>query len=258
MSFRFGDPVPPGRPPLGDGGAGAGSDLLEDGRRPQRADARRNRERVLASAAELFAAGGGAVGVEDIARHAGVGVGTVCRHFENKHALLDAVLEMSYRSLLDAALEASREPDPVEALDRLVLSSGELYARHRALAERARDGGLSPRTQELQQQVWALIDQLVVDAQAAGGIRSDVGPVDVIILLAGVAQTATVLSELDPALRERHIRLVLDGLRPVARSPLPGRPLDFDDLRRLRPGTAGTAPAPRSSRPRAGGSDGTT
>src|SRR5215208_7228554 len=79
--------------------------------RPMRADARRNRERVLAAAEEVFAEGGLRAQIDEVARRAGVGVGTVCRHFPTKHALVEAVLEAMYASLLEAAERAVAEPD---------------------------------------------------------------------------------------------------------------------------------------------------
>lgn len=198
-----------------------------------RADARRNRERVLAAAEELFAAGGNAVQVEDVARRAGVGVGTVCRNFPTKDALLDATLEVSYRRMLDeaAAVRDEHADEPGSALEAVILRTSRHYARHRALAERARDGlELSPGTRAVQLELWDLLDELIVAAQDAGNLRTDVGGADLVLLLGGVARAAAVLSDHDPEVLERHVRLVLDGLRPGG-SALPGRPMTFDDLR---------------------------
>jgi hypothetical protein len=78
------------------------------------------------------------------------------------------------------------------------------------------------------------ITEIVARAQAAGALRADIGPADVAMLFSGVAHATSTLGPLEPALRERYMRIVLDGLRPVDASPLPGRPLDFAELRRVR------------------------
>jgi len=102
--------------------------------RPRRADARRNRERVLAAAAELFAEEGSKVQIEQVAHRAGVGVGTVCRNFPTKVALVDAVVTQGCELLLDEAQAALGEPDAGAALRRYFVRMAELQARHRALA----------------------------------------------------------------------------------------------------------------------------
>src|SRR5438132_10750112 len=103
--------------------------------RPQRADARRNRERVLAAAEAVFAESGGKAPVEEVARRAGVGVGTVCRNFPTKQALVEAVVGAMYETLLREAEEALADPDPARAFERFVVGLPEFQARHRALAD---------------------------------------------------------------------------------------------------------------------------
>src|SRR5450432_1287207 len=90
--------------------------------RQQRVDARRNRERVLAAAEQVFAEEGLKGQVEEVARRAGVGVGTVCRNFPTKQALVEAVLTSMYESLLGRALEALQHPDPGEAFERFFVA----------------------------------------------------------------------------------------------------------------------------------------
>src|ERR1700680_4470101 len=103
--------------------------------RPMRSDARRNRERVLIAAEDVFSEKGLRAQVEEVARRAGVGVGTVCRHFPTKQALVEAVLTSMFESVLEQAREALAAPDPAEAFERFFVNFPEFHTRHRAFAE---------------------------------------------------------------------------------------------------------------------------
>src|SRR4051812_16810284 len=203
--------------------------------RTQRSDARRNRERVLAAAEEVFAETGLRAQVEEVARRAGVGVGTVCRHFPTKQALVEAVLAAMYDSVLgeaDAALAS--DGDPGAAFETYLFSLAAFQARHRALAESMANAiELPTATEETRQALRRAISELVARAQAAGAVRDDIGPADVTLLFSAVAHT-TARGELQPALRDRYVTLVLDALRPEGASRLPGRPIDFDQFDRLK------------------------
>jgi AcrR family transcriptional regulator len=201
--------------------------------RPQRVDARRNRERVLAAAAEVFGESGLKGQVEEVARRAGVGVGTVCRNFPTKQSLVEAVLTSMYASLLDRALEALEHDDPGVAFERFFVALPEFQARHRAFGEEMANE-LPTSTQPLKEQLLQAITELVTRAQAAGAIRDDIGPADISMLFAGVAHATSLAGELQPVLRERYVRIIFDGLRPGDASTLPGRPLDFAQLRRMK------------------------
>ena len=203
--------------------------------RPQRADARRNRELVLAAAEAVFAESGLKGQVEEVARRAGVGVGTVCRNFPTKQALVEAVLTSMYESLLGDALEALEHADAGQAFERFFVALPEFQARHRALGEQmASELELPTSAQPLREELLRSLAELVARAQAAGRIRADIGPADVSMLFSGVAHATAVAGELQPMLRERYVRIILDGLRPDDPSTLPGRPLDFAQLRRMK------------------------
>jgi len=200
-----------------------------------RADARRNRERVLAAAEEVFAEGGLQAQIDEVARRAGVGVGTVCRHFPTKHALVEAVLEAMYASLLEAAERAVAEPDAGAAFEAFFYRLAEFQARHRALAESmATTVDLSTVAGETRRALRGAIAELVAHAQAAGAVRADVGPADVTMLFSGVAHATALAGDLQPMLRRRHLAIILDGLRPVSGTSLPGKPIDFAQLDRVR------------------------
>jgi len=209
--------------------------LERQGSGPRRADALRNRERVLAAAEEVFAQSGLKGQVEEVARRAGVGVGTVCRNFPTKQSLVEAVLTSMYESLLARAVTAGENPDPAAAFEEFVIALSEFQARHRALAEQmARELELPETAQPMRDELRAAIDGLVARAQEAGAVRSDIGPADVSLLFSGVAHATALAGDLAPVLRERYVRLILDGLRPQEASTLPGRPLDFSQLRKLK------------------------
>jgi AcrR family transcriptional regulator len=207
----------------------------EESARPQRADARRNRELVLAAAEEVFGESGLKGQIEEVARRAGVGVGTVCRNFPTKQALVEAVLTSMYESLVGRALDALSHPDAGEAFERFFVALPEFQSRHRALGEQiAKELELPTRAQPLREALVRALAELVSRAQAAGAIRDDIGPADVLMLFNGVAHATAVAGELEPMLRERYVRIILDGLRPKEASELPGRPLDFEQLRRMK------------------------
>ena len=191
--------------------------------RPLRADARRNRARVLEAADAVFAEDGLHAGIEDIAQRAGVGVGTVCRNFPTKETLIAEVLAVRGEAMLEEVRAAIADPDPGTAFERFMIGVAEYSAKYRALAEDMAARGELPVREGLKEALHAALGQLVVQAQAAGALRSDVGAGDIKLLLSGLAQ-ATVTPGGDTS-RERFLRIILDGLRPeAARLGGPSRP----------------------------------
>jgi len=164
-----------------------------------------------------------------VAHRAGVGVGTVCRNFPTKVALVDAVVTQGCELLLDEAQAALGEPDAGAALRRYFVRMAELQARHRALAEEM-SAAVPASAVPVKRALHEAVGRLMEKAQAAGAIRSDIGAGDVTMLLSAISH-ATALTG-DPELRERYISIVLDGLRPHDASPLPGRPLQFAEVQK--------------------------
>ena len=160
--------------------------------RPQRADARRNRERVLAAAAELFAEEGCKVQIEQVARRAGVGVGTVCRNFPSKVDLVDAVVTQGCELLLEDARGALNEPDAGAALRRFFGRMVDFQATHRALAEEM-SSYVPASAVPVKQALHEAVGELMKKAQDAGAIRSDIGAGDVTMLLSAISH-ATALT----------------------------------------------------------------
>ena len=175
-----------------------------DSRRPMRADARQNRERLIQAASQAFSEVGPNVCLEDIARHARVGVGTLYRHFPNRQALLEAV----YRDQIDAMLAESTalldHPSPGEALDawmRMVLN---YTLKQRGLKETLLNNAESSVVAQCKQQLRAAGDAMIVRAQQAGVVRPDVRSTDLLRLIHGIVQ----VTEQTPEGREQAQRLI--------------------------------------------------
>jgi AcrR family transcriptional regulator len=196
--------------------------MAADGRGP-RADARRNRERVLRVAAEIFAAEGLSVPVHEIARRAGVGTGTVSRHFPSKVDLFAAILlgrveELDARA---ARLAADLPPGAAfEAMFRTVVRAG---AAHRGLAEALAGAGYDvERAAALAgHDLTARVRGMLARAQESGAVRPDVQYADVKALMTGCLARDT---GDDPGALDRIIDLVCSAMRATTGPPPPASP----------------------------------
>ena len=156
--------------------------------RKPRVDAVRNRERVLEAAKVVFSAGGPEASLEAVARRAGVGIGTLYRHFPTREALFEAVYRREVAQLGELAEQLKSEPDPVEALRRWLRSNVEFVGTKKGMAT-ALALAVKPSSEltafsfeRLSQAVGALLDRAV----AAGEIRADVSPEDLLRALVGM------------------------------------------------------------------------
>ncbi|MFX0580187.1 TetR/AcrR family transcriptional regulator [Nocardia nepalensis] len=179
--------------------------------RPLRADARRNRDRVLAAAQAAFAAEGISVPLDEIARRAGVGAGTVYRHFPTKEALFEAAIMDRIERMITYARELTTAPDPGEAffdfLDRMVTEG----TVKRDLAEAV--GVDAPEYRRPAHALNAAIAELLTRAQQSGAVRPDIDIDDLMrILKATFLATNTTNTTLDQ--RRRTFAILFDGLRP--------------------------------------------
>ena len=178
--------------------------------RPMRADARRNYEKVLAAAREAFAEGGESTALEEIARRAGVGIGTLYRHFPNRQALLEAL----YVNEVEEVCRSAALPDDGDAWEALNGWFERLIgylATKRALAHELlnyldRD---APLFQECRASLFAAGEPLLKRAQKAGAVRPDVEFSDVMQMVMGIAK----IPASDPAQTDHILRIALDGLR---------------------------------------------
>ncbi|WP_326946149.1 TetR/AcrR family transcriptional regulator [Amycolatopsis sp. NBC_01307] len=200
-----------------------------------RADARRNRDQILAAAKSIFAASGAEVPMEEIARAAGVGVGTLYRRFPDRDALVRAVAMDNFeRVLIDAKRIAAEETSSWRALERLLRQSVELQlvvqlamVSHRALVILKGD----PEVRRLRDEILVVLDEFVRGAQAEGKLRDDVGAGDVAILFATMLrQMRAKTDEVAAMAASRCVGIMIDGLSARPGTPLPGRPITSHDL----------------------------
>ena len=183
--------------------------------RPLRADAQRNRERILAAATAAFAADGLSVPLDEIARRAGVGPGTLYRHFPAKEALWEAVLHDRLQRLADEAEALNHAPDPGEALlgfiDRLVAEAAPKRDLADALASAGTDvsATLAATAARLREALCALL----AAAQRSGSIRGDIGLAELMAILSGIlfALRGRSGDQPDP---HRAVAALRDGLKP--------------------------------------------
>jgi len=187
---------------------------VSEAERPLRADARRNRERILQSARAVFAESGAEAQIDDVARHAGVGVGTVYRHFPTKQALLTELVRQTFRLFTEwarEALEAGGEPFAlIEGLLRRIAETaagdaGVQYALASSDAQAARS-----EAQAEQDELIAVIAELTGRARRAGTIRPGIEATDIAMLICGVVSAMGPRPGFD---WRRHLDLMTDTLR---------------------------------------------
>lgn len=183
-----------------------------DAQRPPRADARRNRERVLAAARAAFAAEGLSVSLDEIARRAGVGPGTVHRHFPTKDELVRAVIIDRLHDLTTAATDLADSQDPGAAFfaffDRMAADAGQNLALSAALTDSADVG---QTVLEVGGHLTEAIALLLTRAQQAGAVRGDIDPAELHAILAGALAME---QRLAPGSAGRGLSVVTAGLRP--------------------------------------------
>jgi AcrR family transcriptional regulator len=181
--------------------------------RPLRADARRNRERVLTAARAVFAEQGREAQMDDVARQAEVGVGTVYRHFPTKEALIEALAIDSFERVVAKAKEALEIEDPWEALTATLWAGAEILADDRALSElMALIPGPMLQGLPVEQELNATMTELLRRAQESGALRADVILDDIPMLMCGIG-SATRKEHRCPDAWRRHLSIVIDGLR---------------------------------------------
>lgn len=179
--------------------------------RPLRADARRNRERVLAAARETFADDGLDAQMDDIARRAGVGVGTVYRHFPTKEALLEAVAAAGYAEICAIARESLEHDDPWTAFSDFMWRGARLHRDDRAQCEmHTTRPDVVRRVAGDKHELLGIVAKLIERGQAARVLRADLTADDMPMIWStlGAAQQQS-----GDDRWERYLEVVLDGLR---------------------------------------------
>jgi AcrR family transcriptional regulator len=192
-----------------------------------RADAARNRERIITAAAAVFAERGLEAATAEIAHRAGVGEATLFRRFPTKDDLIDAVIETRMEEVAALADAAAEDPDRAAALERFMEDLVKQFSRDKGFFEAAGERCMTdPRFQPLRERALEAVGRLLKRAQDAGAVRTDLSPSD-ISFRAGSAMYAMEVSK--PGLRDdlwkRYLRVILDGMKPEGASKLrPGAP----------------------------------
>ena len=189
--------------------------------RPLRRDAQRNRDRLLTAAADLVSARGLGVSYDDIADAAGVGVGTVYRHFPHRDDLLAALFRGHLDEVVAAADRAAASSDPVAGLHEFLTVLLERQAAHRGLAELLRGGGDPALVQEANDRVTPLITALLERARRTGHVGPDVVPGDLVLVEFMVTAVMDASGPKDPELWRRALALLIAGLGVARALPAP-------------------------------------
>lgn len=188
-----------------------------------RSDARENRDRILAAAAQAFADEGVGVSLIEIARRAGVGNATLHRNF-TREQLIEELFRDWFGRRKAVAEQALADPDPWHGLVSFLedfLADGTRNCALRALF------AISPGWRE---QAGAMLGELLSRAQEAGSVRADLTAVDLTITLIGVSRTMDITGESAPGQWRRHLAIVLDGMKACHAQRLPGLPASPEQL----------------------------
>ncbi|GAA2976353.1 TetR/AcrR family transcriptional regulator [Streptomyces fulvorobeus] len=199
-----------------------------------RADALRNRERIVTAALEMFVEFGPEVPLDEVARRAGVGNATLYRNFADREALThEVVLSVTSRTTDRAEEAVAAESDPFAALSRFVHAAAD--ERIGALCPML-SGGFDQHHPELlaeRRRLEKAVEGLVERAMTAGRMRTDIAVGDVLVALSQLTRPLPGIACLDiDRFTHRHLQLFLDGLEAPARSVLPGSAATLEDLRR--------------------------
>jgi len=200
--------------------------------RQLRADARRNHDAVLEAARTCFARHGLECQMDEIAKTAKVGVGTVYRHFPNKDDLFAALVHDRFVRLAERTEEALTEDDPWEAFCDLMRWSADYQAKDRALSEFLATNPALGQHEAVETGLTELTAQLIKKAKASGGMRKDIVVEDVPTLICGLSAVTGSHAASMPSLNwERYLEIVLEGMRnapgqrklPAPKGRLPSR-----------------------------------
>jgi AcrR family transcriptional regulator len=181
-----------------------------------RADAVKNRQRILDAAESIFATEGLSVPIDTVAERAGVGVGTLYRHFPTKEALFEAIVTARLEQLLQVAKEHAGAADPGEALFSFLGEFGTQASAKRDLFDALSSAGIDIKSNcaEMVDEMKQNIDVLLQRAVAVQAVRCDVSADEMIDLVVGVCQSGGHSGHHDDATVKRMVNIVCDGLRP--------------------------------------------
>ena len=191
-------------------------------RKPLRADAERNRQRILDAARELFALRGLGVTLNDIAHHAGVGVGTVYRRFPDKQLLIEDLFEQQLEELAGMMQEAVADPDPWHGLTRFMTQALELQASDRGFKEVALGSEQTlAHGAALRARMLPMAAQLIERGHQSGELRDDFVPQDIPVAQLMIGTVIDAARDVKPDLWRRYLEIFLQGIRAHPSEPAP-------------------------------------
>jgi AcrR family transcriptional regulator len=186
----------------------------QHGERPLRRDAALNRERILLAAREIFGRRGLGVTLDDVAHHAGVGVGTVYRRFPTKEALVQALFEQDLRARQESARQALGHPDPWQGLVDFLMAMVADLAENRGLHEVVLLGSHSSASIEAARGgMLPFLEGLIHRAQESGQLRAELTPSDIPVIQHMLSSAVQFTQGLRPDIWRRYLEVLLDGLR---------------------------------------------
>jgi AcrR family transcriptional regulator len=192
-----------------------------------RADAQRNRERIIAAAVEVFAEHGLEASTAEIAERAGVGEATLFRRFASKDDLIMAIVEAQMDEVIELAADCVENSDPADGVERFLTAMIEHSVADRGVLESTKDACMvKPGLQSRRREILNLLTELVKRGQAAGTIRADLTGQDLGFLIsAGASAAGMPFPGIRPDIWKRYLGIILDGLRPEGATKLrPGPP----------------------------------
>jgi AcrR family transcriptional regulator len=201
--------------------------------KPLRADAARNRELLMQAGREVFAERGFDVSLDEIARHAGVGVGTAYRRFPNKEALIDEIFDERMREITVVLEQALDLEDPWEGLQMFMVDLLRFQAEDRGLKQAFHESDQTrERVEKSKAKLQPMIIELIEGSQKAGKLRPDVTPTDVMIAVLMIGSVMDATRDIHPEVWRRYLALAMDGLAAGKGEPaaLPVEPLTLDQL----------------------------
>jgi AcrR family transcriptional regulator len=182
--------------------------------RPLRRDAEENRRRLLTAAGELFAQRGLDVTLNDIAHHAGVGVGTAYRRFTNKDEVIDALFEQRLDQVADVATQALDDPDAWHGLTTFLERSLRMQLDDRGLTQLLNNPQTSQhRINQARDRIAPLINAIIDRAKIQGALRPDADGTDAIFIQVALTAVMDSTREVEPTLYRRYLTIFLDGMR---------------------------------------------
>ena len=205
-------------------GASVPEITFTDTEKPLRKDAERNRRRILDAARELFAQRGLGVTLNDIAHHAGVGVGTVYRRFPDKRELIESLFEESIGQIEALMQQALDDPDPWRGLVTFLERTSAMQSADRGLKDLITDPSAgTERIARIRGRMLPLTEQLFERARAAGRLRDDLAAHDIPLLQLMMAAVIDAARDADPELWRRYMAILVRGLatQPDEQPPLP-------------------------------------